>query len=60
MGLVFSLSLAFSGLMAHENPEFSRMAMWLWTVALGMIYGLLIELITSIFFKAKKTTSLPA
>ena len=56
MGLVFSLPLAFSGLMAPENPEFSKTAMWLWTVALGMIYGLLIELITSVFFKARKTT----
>jgi len=30
------------------------MAMLVWTVALGMIYGLLIEPITSVFFKARK------
>jgi hypothetical protein len=55
MGLVFSLPLAFSGLMAPDNPEFSKTAMWLWTVVLGMVYGLLIELITSVFFKARQT-----
>jgi hypothetical protein len=52
MGLVFSLPLAFSGLMAPDNPEFSKTAMFLWTVVLGMIYGVLIELITTVFFKA--------
>jgi hypothetical protein len=55
MGLVFSLPLAFSGLMAPDIPEFSKMAMWMWTVVLGMVYGLLIELITSVFFKARQT-----
>lgn len=54
MGLLFSLPLAFSGLMAPEDPEFSKTAMWVWTVVLGMIYGLLIELITSVFFKARQ------
>ena len=54
MGLIFSLPLAFSGLMAPDNPEFSKTAMWVWTVVLGMIYGLLIEMITSVFFKARQ------
>ena len=53
MGLVFSLPLAFSGLMAPESPEFSKTGMFVWTIILGMIYGLLIEVITSILFKAK-------
>ena len=53
MGLIFSLPLAFSGLMAPESPEFSKAGMFLWTVVLGMIYGLLIEVITSVAFKAK-------
>ena len=53
MGLVFSLPLAFSGLMAPESPEFSKVGIFLWTVILGMIYGLLIEVITSVAFKAK-------
>lgn len=52
MGMIFSLPLAFSGLMAPENPEFSKTAMWIWTVVLGMVYGFLIELTTSVFFKA--------
>ena len=53
IGLLFSLPLAFSGYMAPESPDFSRDAMFAWTVVLGMIYGLLIEFITSVLFKAK-------
>lgn len=53
MGFIFSLPLAFSGLMAPESPEYSAAGMFLWTVILGMIYGLLIEVITSVVFKAK-------
>jgi hypothetical protein len=53
MGFIFSLPLAFSGLMAPESPEYSPAGMFLWTVVLGMIYGLLIEVITSAVFKAK-------
>ena len=53
MGLIFSLPLAFSGLMAPESPEFSQAAMFSWTAILGIIYGLLIEVITSVAFKAK-------
>ena len=53
MGLLFSLPLAFSGLMAPENPQFNASAMLTWTVVLGMIYGVLIEVITSLLFKAK-------
>ena len=56
MGLVFSLPLAFSGLLAPDNPEFSKTAMWIGTVVLGMVYGFLIELITSVFFKARQRT----
>lgn len=60
MGLVFSLPLAFSGLMAPANPDFSRVGMFIWVVVLGMIYGLLIELITSVFFKEKIQRSVSA
>ena len=52
MGTIFSLPLAFSGLMAPESPEFSKTAMFVSTVVFGMIYGLLIEVITSLVFKA--------
>jgi hypothetical protein len=53
MGIIFSLPLAFSGLMAPDNPEFSKAAMLISTIVMGMIYGLLIEVITSLLFKAK-------
>ena len=56
MGLIFSIPLAFSGLMAPESPEFSKAGMFIWTIALGMIYGLLIEVITSLLFRAKQGT----
>lgn len=54
MGLIFSMPLAFSGLMAPDNPEFGKASMFLWTIILGMIYGLLIELITTVLFKARQ------
>lgn len=54
LGMLFSLPLAFSGLMAPDNPEFSKTAMWIWTVVLGMVYGFLIEFITSVLFKARQ------
>lgn len=54
MGMLFSLPLAFSSLMAPDNPEFTKSALFFWTVILGMIYGLLIELITTVLFKAKQ------
>lgn len=53
MGLIFSLPMAFSGLMAPENPEFSHASMFISTIVMGMIYGFLIEVITSVLFKAK-------
>ncbi|MCK5146275.1 hypothetical protein KAR48_05935 [bacterium] len=53
MGMIFSVPLAFSGLMAPETVEFSRSAMLIWTIIFGMVYGLLTELITSVLFKAK-------
>lgn len=56
-GLVFSLPLAFSGLMAPESPQFSKEMMFISTVVISMIYGLLIEVITSGFFKAKAVIS---
>ena len=53
IGMIFSFPLAFSGLMAPDNPEFTKVSMFVWTIVLGMIYGLLIEVITSVLFKAK-------
>jgi len=54
MGLLFSLPMAFSGMMAPENPSFTREMMFASTVFMGIIYGFLIELITSIAFNAKQ------
>jgi hypothetical protein len=59
VGLLFSLPLAFSGLMAPENPEFSKAGMLVWTIVLGMVYGLLIEVITSVLFKARMPIAPP-
>jgi hypothetical protein len=53
MGMIFSIPLAFSGLMAPESPEYSTTEMFIGTIILGMVYGLLIEVITSVIFKAK-------
>jgi hypothetical protein len=54
IGLLYSLPLAFSGLMAPENPEFSKTMMLVSTIVMGVIYGFLIELITSVLFKTKR------
>ena len=51
-GLLFSLPLGFSGMMA-ESPEFTPMMMFTSTVIMGMIYGFLTEVITTVLFKAK-------
>lgn len=56
MGLLFSLPLAFSGLMAPANPAFSHWELWSLTVLMGMAYGLLIEAITTVAFKARQHT----
>jgi hypothetical protein len=53
MGMIFSLPLAFSGLMAPASPDFSKASMFISAIVLGMVYGLLVELITSVLFKAK-------
>ena len=54
MGFVFSLPMGFGALLAPENPEFSKEMMFISTIVMGMIYGFLIELITSVIFKAKQ------
>lgn len=53
LGLVFSIPLSFSGMMA-ENPDFTGGMMFLSTMVMGGIYGIFIELITSFLFKAKQ------
>jgi hypothetical protein len=53
IGLIFSLPLAFSGLMAPESPEYSKISIFISTIVFGMIYGFLVEMITSLLFKTK-------
>ncbi len=53
LGFIFSLPLGISGLMAPENPEFSHNMILISTIIMGAVYGLLIELITTVLFKAK-------
>ncbi|MBC8320384.1 MAG: hypothetical protein H8E34_06665 [Bacteroidetes bacterium] len=53
MGFIFSIPAAFGIMMGPENPDFCPMTLAIATVVMGMIYGFLTELITSIFFKAK-------
>ena len=54
LGIIFSLPLAFSGMMAPASPDFSKAGMFIATLGLGAIYGLLIEIITMVVFKAKQ------
>ena len=54
MGLVFSLPAGFGAMLGPENPEFSHTMMFTSTIVMGMIYGFLIELITSVLFKTKQ------
>lgn len=54
MGLIFSLPAAFGAMLGPENPEFSHTILFVSTVVMGIIYGFLIELITSVLFKAKQ------
>ena len=54
MGLVFSFPAAFGAIIGPENPEFNHTMLFVSTIVMGMIYGFLIELITSVLFKAKQ------
>ncbi len=53
MGFIFSLPAAFGTMLGPENPEFSHQMLLTSTIVMGVIYGFLIELITTVFFKAK-------
>lgn len=54
MGFVFSLPAGFGAMLGPENPEFSHAMLMTSTIVLGMIYGFLIELITTVVFKARQ------
>lgn len=53
MGLIFSLPAGFGAMLAPETPEFNREMLFISTVVAGVVYGFLIEFITSVVFKAK-------
>jgi len=54
LGLVFSLPGSFGAIMGPEDPAYSHTMVFLSTLVMGMIYGFLIELITTVLFKAKQ------
>ncbi len=54
MGLIFSLPAGFGAMLGPENPEFSHTMLFVSTIVMGIIYGFLIEFITSVLFKAKQ------
>ncbi len=53
LGFIFSLPAAFGTMMSPETVNFDPVMISISTVVMGMIYGLLIELVTTVFFKAK-------
>ena len=53
MGLIFSLPFGF-GAMMGDNPDFTPWSMFLSSVVMGGIYGVVIELITTLVFKARQ------
>lgn len=53
LGLLFGLPTAFGSLLAPENPQFSKAGMFIASLVMGIIYGVLIELVTSVIFKAR-------
>jgi hypothetical protein len=54
IGLVFSLPAGFGAMLAPEHPDMTRQMLFISTIFMGMIYGVLIELITTKLFKAKQ------
>lgn len=54
MGLIFGLPSAFGAVLGPENPQFPHAMMFIWTFVMGIIYGVFIELFTSVIFRAKQ------
>lgn len=54
MGFLFSLPAGFGAISGPENPEFTHTAMFVSTIVAGMVYGFLIEFITTVLFKAEQ------
>ena len=54
MGMIFSLPAAFGAILGPEKSEITYSMMFVSTLIMGIIYGFLIELITSVLFKARQ------
>ena len=54
MGLIFSLPAAVGAMLGPESLDFNHTLVFVSTIIMGMIYGLLIELITTVLFNAKQ------
>jgi len=52
MGLVFSIPMGFSSMLA-AGGQFTPNMLFIMTVVMGIIYGFIIELFTTVVFKAK-------
>ena len=53
MGFIFSIPAGLGAMLGAEGTGFSPNMMLISTIVMGMIYGFLIELITTVLFKAK-------
>jgi len=53
MGLIVGIPAAFGGMMA-DVEGFTPASMFMSTLVMGIIYGFLIEFVTSVVFKAKQ------
>lgn len=53
MGFIFGLPSAFGALLSPETAEVSHSLMFISTLVMGIIYGFLIEFVTSVIFKAR-------
>lgn len=54
MGLIFSLPMAFGAMLAPENPDYNHTMIFVSSLVMGVIYGFLIELITTVVFRARQ------
>ena len=54
MGFLFSLPAGFGAISGPENPEFTHTSMFFATIISGIVYGFLIEFITTVLLKAKQ------
>lgn len=52
MGLVFSIPMGFSSMLG-ASAQFTPNMLFIMTVVMGIIYGFVIELFTTVVFKAK-------